>query len=225
MELRAYSRLFRRRWSLVVIPAVVGLLWGLLTYRPPAPAYNVGVRFVVGQRPSELATTSDEQRYYNWTTSEYVVNGLTDWVRGGNFAGRVSERLAAEGLAVAPGAIQAGLAADNVRSMLTLSVTYGDATVLERIVAAAIAVLQEENASALPQLGGQPAELAQLDQPIINPIPAGIRSQLDLPLRIGLALAAGFGLALLVDYLDPTLRGREEVEAMGLTIMGEIPRK
>lgn len=225
MELRAYLRLFRLRWPLMVIPAAIGLMWGLITYRPPAPAYNVGVRFVVGQRPSEMAATSDEQRYYNWTTSEYIVNGLTDWVRGGRFAGLVSERLAAEGLSVPPGAIQGGLAADNVRSMLTLSLTYSDAAALEQIMAAAITVLHEENATALPQLGGQAAELAQLDQPIINPIPAGIGSQLDLPIRLGLALAAGFGLALLVDYLDPTLRGREEVETMGLAVMGEIPKK
>ena len=64
-----------------------------------------------------------------------------------------------------------------------------------------------------------------MDQPIVNRIPPGITTQLQLPLRIGLALAAGLGLALLVDYLDPTVRGRREVEEMGLPVIAEIPKK
>ena len=36
---------------------------------------------------------------------------------------------------------------------------------------------------------------------------------------------AGLILAFLVDYLDPTVRERKELEAMGLPIMGEIPKK
>jgi capsular polysaccharide biosynthesis protein len=40
-----------------------------------------------------------------------------------------------------------------------------------------------------------------------------------------LALAAGIGLALLAEYLDPTVRERAEVMAMGMEIMGEIPRR
>jgi len=59
----------------------------------------------------------------------------------------------------------------------------------------------------------------------VNQIPTGIRSQLDLPLRVGLALVAGIGLALLAEYLDPTVRDREEIERMGFSILGEIPKK
>jgi capsular polysaccharide biosynthesis protein len=33
------------------------------------------------------------------------------------------------------------------------------------------------------------------------------------------------GLAFLVDYLDPTVRHRKELEEIGLPVMGEIPRK
>jgi capsular polysaccharide biosynthesis protein len=40
-----------------------------------------------------------------------------------------------------------------------------------------------------------------------------------------MALGAGAGLALLVDYLDPTVRGRKELEEMGLPVVGEIPKK
>lgn len=93
------------------------------------------------------------------------------------------------------------------------------------MIEAVIKVLTEQNGEALPQLGGETAVLTQLDQPMIGQIPVGITSQLDLPLRLALALAAGIGLALLVEYLDPTIRERDELLEIGLPIMGEIPKK
>ncbi len=209
----------------MLIPAIVVLVIGLVTYQPAAPTYSTGVRFIVGQTPAPGAALEDEERYYNWLTSEYIVNGLTDWVRGGEFAVDVSEYLAGEGHEIPAAAIQGGLAADNARSMLTLSLSGGDPQQLAAMMEGVIAVLTTENAAALPQLGGENAQLTQLDQPHVNPAPSGIRSQLELPVRILLALLAGAALALLVEYLDPTFRDREEVEGLGLTILGEIPKQ
>lgn len=225
MEIRDYWRLLRRRWLLVLIPAVVVLLVGFATYNPPPPVYNVGVRFLVSQPPAPAARESDEDAYYTWLESEYIVNALTDWVNGNRFGATVSAELAEEGIVIPPGAVQGALVADNARSMLTLSLTYGDPAALEAMMGAAIVVLQEQNAAALPQLGNEAAQLTLLDTPVVNQIPTGFRSQLDLPLRLLIALAAGVGLAFLVDYLDPTVRAREEVEAMGLPLLGEIPKK
>lgn len=225
MELRQYWNLLRRRWLLVLIPAAVVLILGVATYRAPAPAYNAGVQFIVGQPPSPGAAAADEQRYYTWLTSEYIVNGLADWARGGAFAEAVSQRLAQQGLQVPAGAIQGSLAADNARSMLTISMTYGSSRELAAMIDAAIWVLNTQNSAALPQLGGETAALVQLGTPVVNQIAAGIRGQLDLPIRLAIALFAGVGLAFLVDYLDPTVRGREELAQMGLHVLGEIPRK
>ncbi len=225
MELRQLWKIIRRRWALALIPAIIVLVAGVATWRPAPPVYNAGVRFIVGQPPGAAAAEFDEQRYFNWTTSEYIVNGLADWVRGGKFAEAVSKRLASQGIDIPPGAIQGGLAVDNARSMLTVSLTAGDATQLEQMLGGVIAVLTEDNAGALPQLGGENALLTQLDEPVVNPIGAGIRSQLDLPLRVALALAAGLGLVLLAHYLDPTVRDREEVARAGLVILAEIPKE
>jgi capsular polysaccharide biosynthesis protein len=223
MELRRYWKMIRRRWPLLAIPTIIVLIVGLATYTAPPPLYNAGVRFLVAQAPSPATATTDEERYYNWLTSEYIVNGLADWVRGGTFAGAVSRELAQQGLEVPPGAIQ--VVPDNARSMLTLSLVHGNPDTLAAIMESAIRVLTEQNAAALPQLGGETAALVQLDLPVVNQLPGSLRSQLDLPLRVLLALGAGFGLALLAEYLDPTIRDREELEAVGLPILGEIPRK
>ena len=76
MEFRAYWRILRRRWLLVLVPALVVFAIGLITYSAPGRTYNAGIRFIAGQRPSSSATDSDEERLANWQTSEYIVNTL-----------------------------------------------------------------------------------------------------------------------------------------------------
>jgi capsular polysaccharide biosynthesis protein len=223
MELRSYWIIFKRRWLYVIIPTLIVLAIGLVSYSRPAPLYNAGVRFIVGQEPIGSASLTDEQRLANWKTSEYVVNTLADWVRGGQFAGLVSQGLAEQGITVAPQAIVAGTSSESTRSMMVLSISYVDPTVLDQIMHEAGRVLIERNDLGLPQLGGEPAQLVQLDEPIVNRVSAGIVQQLDLPLRIVLALLAGIGLALLVEYLDPTIHDRRELETMGLLVIGSIP--
>lgn len=225
MELRAYWRTLKRRWLLVSIPALVVLAIGIATYSVPGKSYNAGIRFMVGQSPSSSAAISDEERLANWQTSEYIVNSLTDWVRTGQFAELVSQQLAEDGIAIPAAAILSSVSADNSRSMIILSMTFGDAADLENMLRAAAEVLITENDRGLPQLDGVPAELVQLDQPIVNPIAPGVFDQLQLPLRISLALATGIGLAFLAEYLDPTVRDRQELEALGMSVLGVIPRK
>ncbi|NKQ34719.1 MAG: hypothetical protein HF973_03790 [Chloroflexi bacterium] len=224
MELRQYWRILKQRWLLVLLPLLIVIVFSVVTWQPPPPAgFNVGVNFLVGQEPGQIATNVDEERYYNWLTSEYIVNGLTDWAISGKFKTAVSEKLAGQGLDVPPYTFN--VVADNVRSKLQLSISTGDAETLAQIMDTAIVVMTEDNAEALPQLGGDTAVLVLLDEPIVTPLPQNFRSQLDIPLRIGLALFAGIGLALLAEYLDPTLRDRYETEQVGLTVLGEIPKQ
>lgn len=225
MELKRYWTVLKRRVWFILFPAMIVTGIGMLTYKAPSPVYNAGVRFLVAQEPGEAAVAADEQRYYNWLSSEYIVNGLSDWVTGGEFATAVSQEMAQDGFNVTPQSVQGALATDNVRSMLLISLTYGDTRIVTPMMNAVIAVLTEQNDAALPQLGGETAVLVQLDPIVVNQIPAGIRSQLDWPLRAAIALAAGLGLALLVEYLDPSVRDKREIESLGLPVLGEIPKK
>lgn len=223
MELRHIWKILMRRWWLILIPAVVVIVVSVLTYSPPPPAgYNVGMNFIVSQTPATQAQNPDENRYYNWLTSEYIVNGLTDWAVGGEFKTAVSAHLSTQGIDVPPHTFN--VVADNVRSKLQLSIQHGDAATLAQVMNAAIVVLTEQNADALPQLGGDTAVVIPVDQPVVTAIPGSFRSQLDIPLRIALALIVGVGLALLAEYLDTAVRRREDVENVGLPVLGEIPK-
>ncbi len=223
MELLEYLRIARRWWWLIALPAVVVAAFGLATYRAPAAAYAGSVRYTASQPPAVAAGQGYDPNYYAWLTSEYIVTALKDWVKTNEFAQAVSAELAARGQPVDPGALGGALTTDNARSILVVSVTWGDAAQVPAILEAVTAVLQTQNASAFPQLGGLAAEVEPLDAPTVAPVGPGLRARLDLPLKLAVALAAGVGLALLAHYLDPYVRDRRELEALGWPVVGEIP--
>ena len=225
MELRQYLSILRRWWWLILTPALVVAAYGLATYRPPGPAFAGAVRYTVGQPAGLSATTGYDPNYYRWLTSEYIASGVKDWARGETFARAVSAELAARGIDIPPSALRGALAADNVRSLLTIYVTWPDPAQAVAILEAATTVLQEQNAGIFPQLGGLAAEIVPLDAPGVGAASPGLRSRLDLPLKVALALAVGAGLALAAHYLDPFVRERSELEALGLGVLGEIPKK
>jgi hypothetical protein len=86
---------------------------------------------------------------------------------------------------------------------VTIFVTWGDARQLEAIATAAIAVMQTRNAQAFPQLGPNGAIVRAVDPVSVGRVPPGLRAQLDLPVRVALALAVGIALVFLAHYLWP----------------------
>jgi capsular polysaccharide biosynthesis protein len=223
LDLITYLRVARRWWWLILLPALAAAAYGLATYRAPGVAYGASVRYLVGQPAGLGATTGYDPNYYRWLTSEYISSALKDWVRTGDFAEAVSARLAEAGLQIPAGAIQGALGSDNVRSVLVVFVTWGDAAQAPAILNAASGALAE-NAAVFPQLGGLAAEVVPLDVPSPGPIAPSLRSRLDLPLKVILGLALGVGLALAAHYVDPFVREKRELEELGLNVLAEIPR-
>jgi len=224
MELRDYFLIARRWWWLIVLPVVVAGLYGAVSYRRPAPTNSASLRYTAGQ-PATLADSPGyDPNYYRWLTSEYIVTGLKAWVQTGNFAAAVSAELAAKGQAVSVDALRGALGSDNTRSILVVSFTSGDPSQVPAIFEAITTVLQRDNASVFPQLGGLAAVVQPLDPPGVVTVAPALRARLDLPLKLAVGLALGLGLALLAHYLDPFVRDRRDLEHLGLPVAGEIPR-
>ena len=77
-----------------------------------------------------------------------------------------------------------------------------------------------------PQLTNAKAPVARpLDKPIAMPISIDLRNRFDLPVRLALGAGLGVLIAFLAHYFDRVVRTKREVEAMGVTVMGEIPGK
>lgn len=228
MEVREYGRILRRRWWLpVLLTGLVTLfsVWQLRPWEPPPPSYQAGMRLLVGVMPAaEQDSTAYDPRYYAWLTSEYLVDDFTEVVRSELFAANVSERLADQAIQVPAGLIGGSAATGKQHRIINLSFSGGDAAQLEAIAQAAAAELTENAQFYFNQLGTEGAGVTLLDGPGVSEVAPSLRSRVELPLRILLGLLVGIGLVFLLDYLDTSVRDRRELEEMGLTVLGEIPR-
>ena len=229
MELRHYFHIVRKRaWIpllLVVIVAIVGIVRG-----SPAPLYAASMRFVVGLRPE--ARTGDYysyDSYYPWRTAEYLIDDLSEVVKSTAFAQAVSETLLEtvaqnDAFASLPAAaIQAATSASSLHRILTVSITWAEAEQLSTLAYAAATVLQQEMGSFFASSGTDSIELRLIDPPTVSPISPSLAQRLQLPIRLFLALVAGVALAFLLDYLDDTVRDKEEIESLGVQVLAEIP--
>jgi capsular polysaccharide biosynthesis protein len=222
MELRQIIKALIRRWWLVIAPAMVVLAYTALTYQSPPTVYQVVMRYATGTEPAGLSV--DYDRYYPWLTSEYIANGLADVAETGAFAQAVSHRLGERGLSIDPAAVRGAIVTDNAQSILVVYLTWPTAEQAPAIAEAVTGELIENSSAYFPQLEDLEPAVRLLDDPAPVPLPPGLRAQLLGPaVRIGLAFAVGVALALVWHYLDPTVREAEELEAMGLPVVGRIP--
>lgn len=218
MELRQYWQIVWRRWWLIAALVGVVLVVSLITYREPEPVHRATLRFAIGIEGGEpVNAISGEGRSDVWLASEYLADDLSEVLKGGDFAARISERV---GFAVPAGVIFAS----REHRIMTVSITWSDRDQVQAIAEAVGAAVEDIGPDYFPQLAGVQAKAVLIDGPGIGLLGRSLKDKLDLPLRLFVALLAGVALAFLWDYLDNTIRDRAEVEALDLMIIGEIPR-
>jgi capsular polysaccharide biosynthesis protein len=227
VELRHYWQIiWKRAWVPALLLVVVAAA-SLLTNQPPPPTYSTTMRFTVGVRPQEVANQYTYDSYYAWLASEYLADDMSAIVSSGAFATDVNRRLAELGSAVQipPGSIGGVTIAEKQHRILRLNVSWGNAAELADIARAIVTVMEEDSPKYLTQLGTPGALINIIDEPSPPAAnPPSLTQRLNLPVRLLLALAAGLALTFLLDYLDDNVRGRTELEAMGLTVLAEVPK-
>jgi capsular polysaccharide biosynthesis protein len=227
MELREYWHIIRRRWWL---PVGLAIAVGLLTvamqrpWQPRPPSYNATMRFNVGVQPQRLSDVYTYDRYYTMLTSEYLVDDMGEIVRSQRFAEAVSSRLADQGITVPAAVIGASTQPGKLHRILTVNVSWGDLTQLKAIADAVTATVTESSAEFFSQFSAEEADIRLIDPPVISQAGRSAREQLDLPLRIALALTAGVALAFLLHYLDDYVRERSDLEKLDIVVLGEVPK-
>jgi len=227
MELRRYWNIvWKRGWIILVLVALTAL--SSINWRSGGPAqqYQASFRITVRLTPEERGPdTYTYDRYYTWLTSEYIVDSFSEIVKSHAFAEDVSAYLAGDEnpLTLPAGVIQGATISEQVHRILTITITWSDPDQLGAIANAAVSALENENAKYFSQLGTEGATVYVIDPPTIVPIGAGLRERLDLPIRLFLALLAGVALTFLLDYLDQSVRDREDLESLGLAVLGQIP--
>jgi len=225
MELRQYWHIV---WQRIWIPALLFLLVlvvSLVLRSPSPPQYQASGRVLVDVPPLEaIEGMGFDPRLTAPQATEYLVDDFTQFVASQAVAKAVSERLASQGIQVPPGSIQSSTASEQVHRVVTIRVTWGNPNEAMAILTEAIEVLQQEAPAYFGRLGLEQPQVTLFDGPSVSPVPPSLTDRLDLPVRLFLALLAGGALCFLLNYLDGSIRGREELEDMGITVLTEIPR-
>jgi len=226
MELRAYWGILRRRWWVWVALPLLVLLLTLLTQKPAPATYTASMGFTVGLKPEpKTGAYYSYDRYYTWLTAEYFVDDLAEVIRRSEFSNAVSAELAQQGVQ-APGlAIGAATQTGKLHRILNVSVAWQDSAQLRAIAQAIVTVLQQQSGTFFGFLHSEDAVVQLIDGPHYGVARRSLRERLDIPLRLLIALLAGIGVAFLWDYLDASVRGRADLEKIGLDVLAEIPRK
>ncbi len=212
-------RILRRWWWLILIPLAISLVFALPALRSaPSGGFSQSISYSAFQNLEAIPRVEGDYQDI-WLSSELTVNAFTDWIMGSRFRAEIA--------ALVPDANMdaLGIRADNERSVGRIDLGYPDAEGLQAIGEAVVTVLATRSQDYFAQLGGQPAAVTVLSQTTVSPAPPPLPDRFGVLIRVGLGLVAGVGLAFLAHYLDPFLRRREDVEALGLSVVGTIPRK
>lgn len=222
-----YLRILLRRWWLFLLPvlAMAGLTLSSNRNAPPPGNFALSMRFAAGLPPERATGVYNYDRHYDWLASEYIAQAFAFTIPSNQFAQAVSRRLLAQGVSITPGEVESSVRADHTSSVIKVSMSWRDASQLEKMAEAVSAELADNGAAYWPQLsnpGGAPVR--RLDAPIAIRAAPPLRDTFDLPVRLLIALALGIFLAFVVDALDPVMRDRRALDRLGLPSLARIPR-
>ncbi len=248
MELRQYwNVIWKRRWLVLVIVGLAALMSTALALTA-AKTYRGDIHFTARQDPVPEDPNSPVftyERYYNWYSSEFLVDDYTQIVQSDAFAGSVLDTAKREAAAGRPQ--QTGMDFTRLQSDLerlktkdVLDETGTDRRQRELHIFVTtpsrdltIALL---NASAIVLTQG-PVKviLGQVkDKPLFGLIDNIDRTSLqsnasreitNAATRVILGIVVALALAFLLEYLDNSLRDeRDTRRVLDLPVLGTIPR-
>lgn len=220
MELRDYWFVLRRRWWVPALLLVLVAAAIPFTYHPPAPAYQAGIRFTIGVSADRNIQGVDPL-LTSYQASEYIRDDFVEILHSEMFAQDVNANLTGTGLDIDKNAISGSV--EKQHRIMSMTIIWPNEKQAIVIANAAAKTLETENAKYFKQLGSEGAAVAIIDGPDVSPVPLSLRERFDIPIRLGLALAAGLVLAFLLDYLDDSIRDAYELEKMGMRVLAEIP--
>lgn len=229
MDLREYIQLVRRRWRVIGGVGLVAMLVAIYLALRGATVYQAVIRIALSISPQEgAAQFYNYDGYYPWLTSEYLSDDLSEVLKSRAFAEDVLARYqAATGEVVKLSDIRDFMDIIRVRKthrLLTITIASGDQRKAEDLGQAITAVLSEGMERYFGQLGQMNAQVRVIDPARVERTTNTAGIIMDIVQRTVIGLLVGVGLALLLDYLDGSVRSTREVEQLlGVTVLGEIP--
>ncbi len=229
MELRHYFDILRRSWPIVVgLPLLVALLTIALWFVLPG-RYGTLVAMLITQQ--QIATNQadailpDYNNFNSWAASEYIVDDMLQLVETRRFAQDIVDYVQQQhGVALDVEQVRRGLDAERKHRTVYLTVEANQRDHATWIAQGAVEVLRQRGLEYWNRQDSAQLSVSVLDAPEgASRVGGAIGLALDLAIRTLLALLLAIGVAFLRYYLDTSVRQRDDVEALGLPVVGTIP--
>jgi uncharacterized protein involved in exopolysaccharide biosynthesis len=235
LDVREVVIVLRRGWWLVLGLPLAVLVLTLATWRAPAVTYEARLRVAVDVPRSALVAGSDEGTAAKIGAA--LIDDIARVIPSQAFAEAVARRLP-PGAAVDPGQIASDLSATDrhrIADVWVRRTVAADAPAeqvqrieddLLAIARGAVAELEENGGAWFARLGEEHIALSVIDRPTVAALPPDLRTRLEIPMRLALALFAGVILAFLRHALDGALHTAGEAAVLaGAPVVGRIPRR
>ncbi len=222
LDLRGYLRVLRKRKWFVLLALVVCLGFGAFITARTTPLYLAQATLFVGEQQITVQELPQGQAVTN--LSGLLLKSYAQIITSRTIA---QDAVAASGLPITVGEILGGLSSQPVIDTLVLKVEYiGPDPAIDQQIVNAVA---DTFVSQINKLGGTdpkkasavPVNIIDRAQEPFAPISPNTKRNMTLALLIG--LGAGVVLAFIVEQLDVSVKHREEIEHMGLHVLGAIP--
>jgi len=230
LELRQYWSIIRHRWWLPVGLMLVALTASSVVGFRGATAFKTDMRIAISTipTPDPNASLYYDPTYYSNLDSEYLADDMSEFMTSRAFASEVSRELAtAKQFDVDINTVVNATRTKKTHRFIDLTITTSTFEEGDQIANSISRILNDKPrlAQYLQALTAYNTQMTVVTPPVTHRAnsPLGLVSEIGLRTLIGLIV--GIGLAFLLDYLDPSVRSRDEAEALlRLPILGEIPR-
>jgi capsular polysaccharide biosynthesis protein len=225
VELRRYFAIIRRRWFLVALTLVAGLVGAYLT-TPQASTYSAQTTLYVGSRQfsnqnSNLAVSGDTQ-----AGLQTLIQTFSLMIRSRPIAADAVKRAGVQ--RSAEGVVGATLVVPEL-DLIRVKVTDPQPAVAQKLADGLADAFVDKIAAFEPNSTPQPGEVPQLPAYVFErailptvPNPTGGTRHAILGLLFGLVV--GIGVVFLLEYLDITIKSAADAERrLELPVLGIIP--
>ncbi len=213
MELRDYLRIARRRWLLILGSVIATVAVAALVTSQTTPQYASTARVFISTTPS-----NSSDAYQGGLFSEQRVTSYADVISGLELSQRVIDQLQLDMTAGAlAGKIDAAVVPDTV--VLKITVTDPSPIQAQRINDGVVEQLKDfvEELETPPGRNVPLLKATVVDSPRLPESPVSPQPLRNMGLALVLGLLLGFGLAVLREILDVTVKRIEDVPILGET--------
>jgi capsular polysaccharide biosynthesis protein len=230
MELREYWSIVRRRWWLPVSITLVALVASTIVGVRGAAAYKTDMRLAVSTipTPDPNGVLYYDPVYYSNLDSEYLADDMSEFMTSRAFADEVHRELATSATPVDEDVATIMTATRTKKTHRFIDITVTTPTFEEgALIAGSIGRILADQAHLgqyLQALTAYNTHLTIVTPPVTHRANTALGLVSEIGLRTLIGLLVGIGAAFLVDYLDPSVRTREEAERLlQMPVLGEIP--